>query len=211
MNLQNLATEYTKNKLSLCDLSKDPIKQFEKWMTDAINLPTENANAATLSTSDDKGYVTARVVLLKTYDKNGFVFFTNYNSTKAKAITKNNQVCLSFAFLSQERQIIIIGVATKIPTSESLAYFLTRPRGAQIGAWSSQQSSIITKRSILLAQANKIKEKFNKKKIPLPDFWGGFRIKPLEIEFWQGRKNRLHDRFVYKKKDNGWSIHRKAP
>ncbi|RLA06424.1 MAG: pyridoxamine 5'-phosphate oxidase [Gammaproteobacteria bacterium] len=211
MKLNKLTTEYTKNELALQDLSSNPIDQFEKWMQSAIDFPLENANAMTLSTSDKNHKVTSRIVLLKTYDKNGFVFFTNYNSSKAKAIKYNNQVSLSFAYLPQERQIIITGKAIKIPTPQSLKYFLSRPRGARIGAWSSQQSQVISSRSVLLSQVEKIKNKFANKEIPLPDFWGGFRVVPYEIEFWQGRKNRLHDRFIYKFKNKEWQCKRKSP
>ena len=153
-----------------------------------------------------------RTVLLKLFDENGFVFFTNYKSRKADQIAENPNVATLFNWVALERQVSIIGVAEKIDTSESLKYFLSRPRGSQLGAWVSDQKSVLSSRKILEMKLDEIKRKFAKGKIPLPDFWGGYRIKPDSFEFWQGRPNRLHDRFLYSKSDNeSWCIERLAP
>jgi len=153
-----------------------------------------------------------RTVLLKLFDANGFVFFTNYKSRKADQIAENPNVAVLFNWVTLERQVSINGVAEKVETSESLKYFLGRPRGSQLGAWVSDQRSVLSSRKILEIKLDEIKRKFADGKIPLPDFWGGFRIKPKSFEFWQGRPNRLHDRFLYSKiDDESWKIERLAP
>jgi pyridoxamine 5'-phosphate oxidase len=150
--------------------------------------------------------------LLKSFDEDGFVFYTNYESKKAAHIEENPNVSLLFFWADAARQVKIRGKAEKIPAKESLAYFLSRPRGSQIGAWVSAQSSIISSRSLLEEKFQEIKQKFKDKKVPLPSFWGGYRVIPDEIEFWQGRRNRLHDRFQYTKQEDGsWAIERLAP
>jgi pyridoxamine 5'-phosphate oxidase len=150
-------------------------------------------------------------VLLKLYDEAGFVFFTNYESAKAQHITANNKVGLLFPWVALGRQVKISGTAVKIPTTESLKYFASRPRGSKIGAWASPQSQVISSRSLLEAKVDEIKRKFSRGDVPLPDFWGGYRVSPFEIEFWQARDQRLHDRFVYTKNDSGWEVERRAP
>ena len=163
-----------------------------------------------LATSDDDE-VSIRTVLLKSFDKKGFVFFTNYGSKKSKQIDNNPKAALLFPWLDLERQVKISGSVEKISTLESIKYFSTRPKESQLGAWASEQSSGISSRQLLLTQFEKMKEKFHQGEVPLPDFWGGYRVVPHRIEFWQGRENRLHDRFVYLKKDNNWAIERLAP
>ena len=163
-----------------------------------------------LATADDVG-LGIRTVLLKYFDEKGFVFFTNYNSTKSKQIDSNQNVALLFPWLSLERQVKISGIVEKVTTIESINYFATRPKNSQIGAWASQQSSCLNSRQVLLSQFNSMKAKFGKGEVPLPDFWGGYRVVPNSIEFWQGRENRLHDRFVYKQSKDSWSIERLAP
>ncbi|MEJ2273225.1 MAG: pyridoxamine 5'-phosphate oxidase [Woeseiaceae bacterium] len=169
-------------------------------------------NAVTLSTVDSASRPSSRTVLLKSFDENGFVFYTNYESRKAADITANPNVSMLFFWSEAARQVKIRGTAEKIPTSESLKYFLSRPRGSQIGAWVSHQSSVISSRALLEEKFQEIKRKFREKDVPLPAFWGGYRVVPDQIEFWQGRANRLHDRFEYTKQDDGrWTIERLAP
>ncbi len=192
-------------------LDPDPVRLFERWYTEAIDSGIPEPNAMSLATVDSGGQPWVRTVLLKLYDETGFVFFTNYESLKAKQIATNNRVSLLFPWVALGRQVKISGTAEKIPTTESLKYFASRPRGSQIGAWASPQSQVISSRSLLDAKIDEIRHKFARGEIPLPDFWGGYRVIPFEIEFWQARENRLHDRFVYTKKDGGWTIERRAP
>jgi len=192
-------------------LNPDPIKQFEFWYTQAIDSGIPEPNAMSLATADTDGQPWIRTVLLKLYDEAGFVFFTNYESTKAQQIEVNNRVALLFPWVALGRQVKISGTAVKIPTVESMKYFASRPRGSQIGAWASHQSQVISSRSLLDAKVDEIKRKFTSGEVPLPDFWGGYRVAPFEIEFWQARDSRLHDRFVYTKNDGGWAIERRAP
>lgn len=194
------------------DLNDDPIVQFEDWFRYACETVPLDPNAVALSTVDQNMRPSSRTVLLKSFDERGFVFYTNYESTKAAHIEKNPNVSLLFFWSEAARQVKIRGKAEKIPTSESLAYFLSRPRGSQIGAWVSAQSSVISSRSLLESKFQEIKQKFRNKEISLPSFWGGYRVVPDEIEFWQGRRNRLHDRFQFTKRDDGsWKIERLAP
>ena len=194
------------------DLNDDPIVQFEDWFRYACETVPLDPNAVALSTVDHSMRPSSRTVLLKSFDERGFVFYTNYESTKAAHIEENPNVSLLFFWSEAARQVKIRGKAEKIPTSESLAYFLSRPRGSQIGAWVSAQSSVISSRSLLESKFQEIKQKFRDKDISLPSFWGGYRVVPDEIEFWQGRRNRLHDRFQFTKRDDGsWKIERLAP
>ena len=193
------------------DLNADPIIQFESWFEEAKKvepIPT----AMSLATVNNIGEPTLRTVLLKLFDKKGFVFFTNYKSRKADHITDNPNVAVLFNWVALERQVSITGVAEKIKTKESIKYFMNRPRGSQLGAWVSDQSSVLSSRKILEMKLEEMKQKFSDGEIPLPDFWGGYRIIPKTFEFWQGRPNRLHDRFLYSKYSNeSWKIDRIAP
>lgn len=211
IDLQNMRSEYMLKTLSEEDIDKNPFEQFSIWFNEAVNSQLKDPNACTLATCGEDLIPHARVVLLKKYDERGFVFFTNYNSKKAKNISFNPNVCLNFAWLELERQIRINGTCKKLPLSESISYFASRSRGSQLGAWVSEQSSIISSRNILQIQLAKMKEKFQNSTIPLPDFWGGYILEPKFIEFWQGRQNRLHDRLCYKKEQNAWKIQRLAP
>jgi len=212
MDIGELRKNYTKAELSEESIDKDPFKQFEIWFKQACDAEINEPNAMSLATSSKDLNVTVRTVLLKLFDKNGFVFFTNYESEKAKQINENPNVAVVFPWLILERQIIITGTASKVSTAESLKYFSTRPRGSQLGAWISQQSSVITSRSLLEMKLDEIKRKFMDGEIPLPSFWGGYRIVPKTIEFWQGRPNRLHDRIRYSLQNDGnWKIERLAP
>ena len=211
MDLFEFRNEYLKGGLELEDLDKNPFVQFGKWFDNACECKVKEPNAMTVSTVSADGMPSARVVLLKSWDEKGFVFYTNYNSQKSQEIANNPKVSLLFVWLDLERQLRINGIAEKVSTAESLRYFLSRPFGSRLGAWVSNQSSIITSRSLLEMQFDKMKRKFANGEIPLPDFWGGFRIVPTYFEFWQGRENRLHDRFAYQKNGDAWDISRLAP
>ena len=198
--------------LSRDALDPDPIRQFQRWFEEAIAQDIPEPNAMSLATVDTRGQPYIRTVLLKLYDTSGFVFFTNYESRKARQIGENPRVSLLFPWVALARQLQIVGTARRIPTAESLKYFATRPRGSQIGAWASPQSRVITTRSLLEEKVAEIKRHFAEGQIPLPDFWGGYRVEPEMIELWQGRESRLHDRFQYvRDQDRNWLIERLAP
>ena len=211
MDLTFIRQGYEDKGLDKEDLNADPIIQFESWFKEAKKsepIPT----AMSLSTVNNNGEPALRTVLLKLFDKKGFVFFTNYKSKKADHITDNPNVAVLFNWVALERQVSITGIAEKIKTKESIKYFMSRPRGSQLGAWVSDQSSVLSSRKILELKLEEIKRKFSDGEIPLPDFWGGYRIIPKTFEFWQGRPNRLHDRFIYSKQSNElWEIDRIAP
>ena len=212
MNLALMRKEYSDIPLHKEDLQSDPLKQFEIWFEDAAKAELIEPNAMSLATVSPLGKPSIRTVLLKIYDEKGFIFFSNYESQKAKDIANNPCVALHFAWLPLQRQLRIEGVIEKISTAESLSYFLSRPRGSQMGAWASNQSEIVSSRSLLEAKFHEIKSKFMSGQVPLPDFWGGYRVKPERFEFWQGGKDRLHDRFIYEKDaQNQWEIKRIAP
>ena len=212
MNVSSLRRSATGFVLDREDLNDDPVVQFEDWFRYACETVPMDPNAVSLATVDGQNRPSSRTVLLKYFDERGFVFFTNYDSKKATQIEANPNVALLFFWSDAARQVKIRGKAARIPSSETLKYFMSRPRGSQIGAWVSAQSSIISSRSLLESKFQEMKKKFSKKEIPLPSFWGGYRVVPHEIEFWQGRRNRLHDRFQYTKQDDGsWTIERLAP
>ena len=212
MDLTSLRAKYTTKGLDIKDLNQDPFMQFETWFNEAINAKLTEPNAFSLATVGLDMMPSIRTVLLKIFDEKGFVFFTNYKSTKAKQIEENPKAAALFAWLDLERQVKIEGSIEKISSTESLKYFLSRPKGSQIGAWVSHQSEVITSRSLLEQKFDEIKKKFLKGEVPFPSFWGGYAIKPIRIEFWQGGQDRLHDRFLYElQKDNTWTISRLAP
>jgi pyridoxamine 5'-phosphate oxidase len=192
-------------------LAANPIGQFQLWYQQAIDARLPEPNAMSLATVDADGQPSLRTVLLKLYDADGFVFFTNYESRKARQMDGNDRVALLFPWVALARQVKILGRAARIPTRESLKYFATRPRGSRIGAWSSPQSQVISSRSLLEEKVAEMKRRFGDGEIPLPHFWGGYRVAPESIEFWQGRESRLHDRFRYKRADGSWRVERLAP
>jgi pyridoxamine 5'-phosphate oxidase len=205
-----LRRNYTRDGLRRGELDPDPIGQFRKWFSEATAAELVEPNAMVLSTTDGKR-PSSRTVLLKAYDERGFVFFTNYESRKAREIAMDAHVSLLFPWYPLERQVGIIGRAERISAAESLAYFTSRPHGSRLGAWVSQQSTVINSRKFLEMKWDEMKRKFTDGEIPLPSFWGGIRVIPAEIEFWQGRENRLHDRFRYARSGAAWAIERLAP
>lgn len=196
---------------------QNPFEQFKLWFEQAREADLLEPNAMILATVDEQQRPMTRTVLLKGFDERGLVFYTNYTSRKAQHIAHNPQVALQFLWLPLERQVMITGEAEKLSTAESLAYFLSRPKGSQIGAWVSQQSQIIPNKNLLLTQFERMKAKFQQGEVPLPDFWGGYRVVPERFEFWQGGENRLHDRLEYSATPatpdapGGWTRQRLSP
>ena len=204
--------EYARSELRREDLVADPIEQFTRWFDEACRAGQNEPNAMTLATASRNARPSVRTVLLKHIEAGGFVFYTNHESTKAREIAENPQVALLFPWLEMERQVGITGAAVRLSHTESLRYFVTRPVGSRLGAWASLQSSVIESRRVLEMKYEEMKHKFSEGEIPLPSTWGGYRVIPDSIEFWQGRKNRLHDRFLYTRQpDDTWRIDRLAP
>ena len=203
--------EYLKKTLSEKDLEKSPHRQLEKWWQEAIAAEVDLLDAVFLSSVDHLGSPDARIVLLKSFDDEGLVFFTNYHSHKAIQLSQNPNACMVIFWPELERQIRIRGPIKKTSRDESMAYFNSRPRGAQLSAWASHQSQSIKDRAHLEELYDEISEKYSGKDVPCPDFWGGLRLIPEYFEFWQGRANRLHDRFAFNKAANHWQAHRLAP
>ena len=210
--LAAMRADYSRARLRRADLRADPIAQFEAWLADAMHAQLTEPNALSLATATADGRPLVRTVLLKGLDAHGFVFFTNLESRKARHIAGNPYVSLLFPWLPLERQVIVTGEAAKISVAESLKYFLARPHDSQLAAWASRQSTVIASRKMIEMEWEHLKAKFSAGKVPLPSFWGGFRVKPETIEFWQGGPNRLHDRFQYTRQDDdSWVIERLAP
>ena len=212
-DLGNYRKSYDKGSLLESGISDNPLELFQKWFSEVDqHFPQDETNAMTLSTLGLDGFPRGRVVLLKKYTQQGFIFYTNYESEKGKSIIAHPKVSLSFHWAGAERQVIIKGKAEKIAVDVSDGYFESRPRGSQLGAHASQQSTVVPNRQTLENQLKTLEEKFKNKSIPRPEFWGGFIVKPIEIEFWQGRANRLHDRIRYQlQSDLNWKIERLSP
>lgn len=212
MQLAEMRRNYAARALDLADLDANPFVQFDHWMREAIETQVIEPNAMTLATADAAGRPAVRTVLLKGFDERGFVFYSNYESAKARDLAANPKVALLFPWLALERQVSAMGIAQKITATESLKYFLSRPRESQIGAWASRQSEVISTRALLESKFAEMKARFANGEIPLPDQWGGYRVTPQSFEFWQGRPNRLHDRFKYTlQSDGSWTIARLMP
>ena len=202
---------YGLGKLDLEDLLIDPIAQFARWFDHAVDAGLLDPNAMSLATATASGQTSIRTVLLKGYGHDGFVFFTNLQSTKALQITENPTVSLLFFWRELERQVIINGTAERLPMVQVAKYFVSRPRESRIAAWVSQQSRAVSARHILEAQFEEMMRKFGSGEIPVPSFWGGYRVVPHTIEFWQGGTRRLHDRFLYSRAESDWTIERLSP
>ncbi len=211
INIADIRQDYSKKTLNEEDIQADAIVQFTKWWQEALDSQIEEVNAMTLATATVDGKPSARIVLLKGYDEKGFVFFTNYNSSKGKQIAENPFVCLVFFWKELERQVRIDGTISRVSAEESDAYFSSRPVGSRIGAWASPQSKVIAKRQVIEENVVELQKSFGDKEIDRPAFWGGYLVKPTQIEFWQGRSSRLHDRFQYTLHEDGWKIERLAP
>jgi pyridoxamine 5'-phosphate oxidase len=210
-DIADLRREYSIKPLHRADLDANPFKQFDTWFEEALQAESMDPNAMSVATTAASGQPSIRTVLLKYFDEDGFVFYTNLGSRKAGEIEANNRVALLFYWHELHRQVKILGKAERISAADNIRYFMRRPRDSQIGAWVSQQSSIISSRSILENKFAEMKEKFAHGEIPLPSFWGGYRVVPASIEFWQGRENRLHDRFMFTTGESDWDIERLAP
>jgi len=212
-DLGNYRKSYDKGSLLESGISDNPLELFQKWFSEVDqHFPQDETNAMTLSTLGLDGFPKGRVVLLKKYTHQGFIFYTNYESEKGKSIIAHPKVSLSFHWAGAERQVIIKGKAEKIAVDVSDGYFESRPRGSKLGAHASQQSTVVPNRQTLENQLKTLEEKFKNKSIPRPEFWGGFIVKPIEIEFWQGRANRLHDRIRYQlQSDLNWKFERLSP
>lgn len=211
-DLSDYRKTYQKEELSEEFLQQNPIDQFKKWFDEVEkNGAADEVNAMSVSTIGTDGFPRTRVVLLKQYDSEGFVFYTNYTSEKGKAIEANPHVCLSFFWPLAERQVLIKGLAKRTTAAQSDAYFASRPKGSQLGAWCSAQSTVISNAQELQKEMLQLEEQYKNKTVQRPPHWGGYVIQPIEIEFWQGRPNRLHDRIRYTLKDEKWSIERLAP
>ena len=211
MSLQDNRREYDYGKLTRESLSDNPFEQFTLWMTQAIEANIQDPTAMSVATVSAAGKPWQRMVLLKDFDERGFVFYTNLGSRKAQEIAGNAQVSLHFPWLQLDRQVIVGGRAERLSTIDVMKYFLSRPKASQLAAWASKQSSRINSRQALETQFEQVKAKFAQGEIPLPDFWGGFRVVPEEIEFWQGGEHRLHDRSQFKLNEGAWDISRLSP
>lgn len=211
INIQTIRKEYTKAELDIQNVNQSPILQFKTWFEEALESKVAEVNAMVLSTVSEENKPTARVVLLKAFDEKGFSFFTNYDSKKGKQLAQNPNACLTFFWAELERQVRIEGTVEKVSTQESDDYFAVRPKGSQIGAWASPQSSVIDSRDVLIKNQELLEAQYADLNIARPAQWGGYVLKPTLIEFWQGRHSRLHDRINYTLENNNWKIERLAP
>ncbi|WP_224086826.1 pyridoxamine 5'-phosphate oxidase [Nostoc sp. MS1] len=209
--IADLRRDYTLEGLSETEVEPNPFIQFKKWFEQALAAQLPEPNAMTIATTTPDGKPSARMVLLKDFDERGFVFFTNYNSRKGQELAENPQAALVFWWAELERQVRILGRVEKVSESESDYYFESRPAKSRLGAWASNQSEIIASREILEQRMQELQDKYQNQEIPRPQHWGGLRVIPTEIEFWQGRSSRLHDRLLYTHVDGSWEIQRLSP
>jgi pyridoxamine 5'-phosphate oxidase len=210
-DIATLRREYLQNGLRRGDLTENPLDLFTRWLQQACDAHIPDPTAMCIATVDQQGQPYQRIVLLKNYNDDGFVFYTNYNSRKASHLASNPRVSLLFPWHMFERQVILLGKVEKLSVAESIAYFHSRPIDSQIAAWASHQSSSIANRQVLETRFFELKKKFQQGEIPYPDFWGGFRVRVDSVEFWQGGEHRLHDRFIYQRIDQTWQIERLSP
>ena len=212
MSLSNIRRQYSNAHLTDQELTGDPVDLFRKWLDDALKSDSPDPTAMTVATVDPSGQPSQRIVLLKDVSEEGFLFYTNLGSRKAKELSHNNKISLHFPWFFMERQVRVCGTAHKLTVAENAKYFFSRPKDSQLAAYVSRQSQPIASRELLMTQFKQLKDKFANKALPVPDFWGGFRVIPHQIEFWQGGEDRLHDRFEYNKSESGeWTTQRLMP
>jgi len=212
MSLSDIRRQYSNAHLTEQELTGHPIELFRKWLDDAIQSDSPDPTAMTVATVDPSGQPSQRIVLLKDVSEDGFLFYTNLGSRKAQELSQNNKISLHFPWFFMERQVRVCGTAHKLSTTENAKYFFSRPKDSQLAAYASRQSQPIATRELLMTQFKQLKDKFANKALPVPDFWGGFRVEPHQIEFWQGGEDRLHDRFEYNKTaDGNWTTQRLMP
>lgn len=210
--LAALRRSYELAGLDVADVDRDPIRQFARWLADAVAADLTEPNAMVLATADSTGRPRARTLLLKAADDRGFTFFTNYGSTKGRHLAENPQASLCFPWIDLERQVTVTGAVEKVSADESAQYFRSRPHGSRLGAWTSRQSEVIASRQVLEERHAELTDRYPEGvEVPVPEFWGGYRLVPDEVEFWQGRPNRLHDRVRYRREGQAWTIQRLSP
>lgn len=210
-DVSDLRKEYTRAGLSEADVLPDPVEQFRRWFDEALEAGLHEPNAMVVATATPDGYPSARVVLLKGFDGRGFVFYTNYEGRKGRELEENPRAALLFYWGELERQVRIEGPVSRTSEEESDAYYASRPRGSRLGAWASEQSRTVEGREVLEDHARSLEAEYEGREVPRPAFWGGYRVGPEVVEFWQGRENRLHDRILYSREGGGWKIGRLQP
>lgn len=210
-SIADLRQDYTRETLNESNVDPNPFQQFQHWFEQAVSAELPEPNAMTVATASKEGIPAARIVLLKGVDDRGFTFFTNYNSAKGKELVANPHAALVFLWTELERQVRIVGTVEKVAPEESDGYFFSRPHNSRLGAWASEQSEVIPSRDVLEQKLAALKREYENREVPRPPHWGGFRVVPREIEFWQGRSSRLHDRLRYQRKGDGWVIDRLSP